>query len=153
MLARFVTQSWHASMKCFPLNVEADSTISMLSALNRIATHVALSVLTITASIATVYLGAILGSVEGMIDSTLAISSSSGIKPTLRLITPSVLTNSRVGIELTPYCFAMPGHLSTLTEINLTLPLYLSATLWKMGESSLHGGHHSAQKSTTTGAG
>ena len=39
------------------------------------------------------------------------------------------------------------------TYMKLTLPLYFFASLWNMGLNCLQGGHHVAEKSTTTGIG
>ena len=55
------------------------------------------------------------------------------------------------GMPLIPYFCAIEESLSTFTFPTFTLPLYFSAIVSMVGDNILHGPHHSAQKSTTTG--
>jgi hypothetical protein len=56
-----------------------------------------------------------------------------------------------VGMLLTEYREAVSGELSTLSLPIFNLPLYSWASSSTIGISNLHGPHHSAQKSTSTG--
>src|SRR5262245_20688689 len=55
------------------------------------------------------------------------------------------------GIDWMPSCPGIEGCLSISILTSLTLPLAARTTFSKTGPSCLHGPHHSAQKSTSTG--
>jgi hypothetical protein len=55
------------------------------------------------------------------------------------------------GMLRTPKCWASSGLSSELTLARMKRPLYSSASFSSIGLSTLHGSHHGAQKSTTTG--
>jgi len=57
--------------------------------------------------------------------------------------------NRIVGIDLTPYFIDISGLWSTFTFPIAALPSYSVASSSTIGPMSLHGPHHSAQKSTT----
>src|SRR5262245_53739005 len=68
------------------------------------------------------------------------------------LATSPALKIISVGIERTPNSAASSGFSSILSLATLTLPLSSVAMSSSAGAIILHGPHHSAQKSTTTGS-
>ena len=61
------------------------------------------------------------------------------------------LNSSRVGAERTWQASAVLGLVSISTFTTLTRPAYSSASSSSIGAIALHGAHHVAQKSTSTG--
>src|SRR6476661_8287551 len=74
-----------------------------------------------------------------------------GAAPTWRAAISPFLKIIRVGIDMMPYFDATPGFSSTLSFTILTLSPMAPAISSSAGAIILHGPHHSAQKSTTTG--
>src|SRR3978361_1422309 len=74
-----------------------------------------------------------------------------GAAPTWRAAISPFLKIIRVGIDMMPYFEATPGFSSTLSFTILTLSPMVPAISSSAGAIILHGPHHSAQKSTTTG--
>src|SRR5262245_61501266 len=58
----------------------------------------------------------------------------------------------RVGMARMSYFAVVDGFCSTSSFTTLTLPLRSVATASSAGDMALHGLHHSAKKSTTTGS-
>src|SRR6202008_1055580 len=75
-----------------------------------------------------------------------------GAAPTWREASSPFLNSISVGIDMMPYFCAVAGLSSTLSLTILTLPLSEPAISSSAGAIILHGPHHSAQKSTTTGS-
>src|SRR5882757_3923973 len=75
-----------------------------------------------------------------------------GAAPTWREASSPFLNSIRVGIDMMPYFDAVAGFSSTLSLTILTLPSSEPAISSSAGAIILHGPHHSAQKSTTTGS-
>src|SRR5690242_14831191 len=75
-----------------------------------------------------------------------------GSAPTFMSATSPPLKIISVGIERTPNCAASSGFSSILSLAILTLPPSSVAISSSEGAIILHGPHHSAQKSTTTGS-
>src|SRR6476646_7972051 len=75
-----------------------------------------------------------------------------GAAPTWREASSPFLNSIRVGIDMMPYLAAVAGFSSTLSFTILTLPFIVPAISSSAGAIILHGPHHSAQKSTTTGS-
>src|ERR1700722_17900182 len=74
-----------------------------------------------------------------------------GSAPTLVAATWPWLKIIRVGTPRTPYFWGMPGFSSMLILATVTFsPISLESSS-SAGAIILHGPHHSAQKSTTTG--
>ena len=71
------------------------------------------------------------------------------VVPTCLSTTSPSLMIRIVGIERIPYCIEICGFSSTLTLPIFTLPSYSFARSSTIGPMSLHGPHHSAQKSIT----
>ena len=74
-----------------------------------------------------------------------------GAAPALLDTTSPFLKINNAGIPLTPIDAAALGFVSTSTFAIFTLPSYSVDNSSKAGPICLHGPHHSAQKSTTTG--
>jgi hypothetical protein len=74
-----------------------------------------------------------------------------GDAPTLMSATAPALNMASVGIERTPNCEAISGFSSMLILATFTLPSISLEISSRLGAIILHGPHHSAQKSTTTG--
>src|SRR6185312_2288260 len=79
-------------------------------------------------------------------------SSLFGPAPVLVATCLPSLNTIKVGIDRMPYLLATPGFSSTLSLAILILPFISSAISSSAGAIMRHGPHHSAQKSTTTGA-
>src|SRR4029077_7400629 len=75
-----------------------------------------------------------------------------GAAPTWREASSPFLKIIKVGIDMIPYLEAVAGFSSTLSFTILTLPFIVPAISSSAGAIILHGPHHSAQKSTTTGS-
>src|SRR5438128_7461397 len=75
-----------------------------------------------------------------------------GAAPVWRDASSPFLKIIRVGIDMIPYFCAVAGFSSTLSLTILTLPTIAPAISSSAGAIILHGPHHSAQKSTTTGS-
>src|SRR6478609_7277962 len=75
-----------------------------------------------------------------------------GAAPTLISATSPALNMASVGIERTPNWAASSGFSSMLSLATFTLPWNSTASSSRLGAIILHGPHHSAQKSTTTGS-
>ncbi len=75
-----------------------------------------------------------------------------GAAPTLMSATSPALNMASVGIERTPNWAASSGFSSMLSLATFTLPSNCTASSSRAGAIILHGPHHSAQKSTTTGS-
>ena len=71
--------------------------------------------------------------------------------PTFVAWTEPSLNKSIVGIPLMPYLGGISVFSSTLTFAMVIRPSYSFAISSRTGERTLHGPHHSAQKSTKTG--
>src|SRR6185369_3057870 len=74
-----------------------------------------------------------------------------GAAPTWREASSPFLNSIKVGIDMMPYFAAVSGFSSTLSFTIFTLPFIEPASSSSAGAIILHGPHHSAQKSTTTG--
>ena len=70
------------------------------------------------------------------------LNSCSGCPPT---------TATTIGIDCTPNAWAIRGFASTSTLARIQVPPPASASRSSTGDSCLHGPHHSAHRSTTTG--
>src|SRR5882672_3194487 len=79
-------------------------------------------------------------------------SADFGAAPTLMSATSPALKIASVGIERTPNFAASSGFSSMFNFATLTLPAISTAISSRLGAIILHGPHHSAQKSTTTGS-
>src|SRR5579885_3453377 len=75
-----------------------------------------------------------------------------GAAPTWREAISPFLNIIKVGIDMMPYFAAVFGFSSTLSLTILTFSPSCSAISSSAGAIMRHGPHHSAQKSTTTGA-
>src|SRR3954465_6193468 len=75
-----------------------------------------------------------------------------GAAPTWREASSPFLNSISVGIDMMPYLAAVAGFSSTFSFTILTLPFIEPAISSSAGAIILHGPHHSAQKSTTTGS-
>src|SRR5450631_2651133 len=75
-----------------------------------------------------------------------------GAAPTWREAISPFLNSNSVGIDMIPYLAAVFGFSSTLSLTILTLSPTWPAISSSAGAIMRHGPHHSAQKSTTTGA-
>src|SRR3954471_13852189 len=75
-----------------------------------------------------------------------------GAAPTWREASSPFLKSISVGIDMIPYFAAVAGFSSTLSFTIFTLPFIVPASSSSAGAIILHGPHHSAQKSTTTGS-
>src|SRR5690606_30234560 len=73
--------------------------------------------------------------------------------PTLVAATSPFLNSIKVGIPRTPYLVGVIGLSSMLTLATITWSPFSAASSSRNGAIILHGPHHSAQKSTTTGTG
>src|SRR5262245_34523159 len=74
-----------------------------------------------------------------------------GAAPTWREASSPFLNSISVGIDMIPYFAAVAGFSSTFSFTIFTLPPIEPASSSSAGAIILHGPHHSAQKSTTTG--
>src|SRR5918994_5228077 len=71
--------------------------------------------------------------------------------PTLVAAISPFLNSIKVGMPRTPYLVGVSGLSSMLTFATTTIALLSAASSSRNGAIVLHGPHHSAQKSTTTG--
>src|SRR3954449_1246523 len=85
-------------------------------------------------------------------DSTHSLSLLFGRAPILVAATWPPLNSIIVGMPRTPYLRGVCGFSSMLTFATVTLPSISVANSSRKGAIILHGPHHSAQKSTSTGS-
>src|SRR3954469_23910663 len=76
---------------------------------------------------------------------------AAGIAPDWRAISWPSLKSTKVGIARIPKRADGPGASSVLSLVTSQRPPASAATLANSGATILHGPHHAAQKSTTTG--
>src|SRR6201747_1941486 len=74
-----------------------------------------------------------------------------GRDPTTVLTIWPPLKTDIVGIDMIWYCIAICGFSSMFTLATVILSAYSPAISSRTGATCLHGPHHSAQKSTSTG--
>src|SRR5262249_27053005 len=84
--------------------------------------------------------------------SKIALRSSLEARPTTDSTIWPPLNSNSVGMPRTLYLKETVGFSSTLSLPTVTLPAYSVASASTVGPSRLQGPHHSAQKSTRTGA-
>src|SRR5262249_38169094 len=94
----------------------------------------------------------ILSSADQAAELIQASSFCLGAAPTWREASSPFLNSISVGIDMMPYLAAVAGFSSTLSFTIFTLPFIEPAISSSAGAIILHGPHHSAQKSTTTGS-
>src|SRR3954471_3440050 len=85
-------------------------------------------------------------------DSTHSFSLLFGSAPILVAATWPPLNSIIVGMPRTPYLRGVCGFSSILTFATVTRPSISAANSSRNGATILHGPHHSAQKSTSTGS-
>src|SRR5210317_846515 len=86
-----------------------------------------------------------------MASSIQLLRAAFGAAPVLLEMTCPSLNKNNAGIPRTPRAAAAEGLLSTSTLTTLILPSISTESSSSDGPICLHGPHHSAQKSTTTG--
>src|SRR5688572_27044060 len=79
--------------------------------------------------------------------------AAAGNAPDFRANSRPSRINTNVGIARIPNCCATSGNVSVFTFAIKNCPFDVSATFANSGATILHGPHHGAQKSTSTGKG